>query len=231
MRSALLALASLFLLLPSAVHAQTPPPSATPTPTSGAMALLTSMQKAVSAIPSVHYVLSVKAVDGKKAITMSDRGALSLPAQSVQVSSNTKRRNLKTGRSATEKGQMKVVESRGAWRAGAGSWQCEDLTGTSLSGQILALELQPKSALLVGTATDGTTPVQRLQVKGTLPAWTSNQTDTVTVDIAQGTNLPVSVRFSAATTWGRDREKITVQETYGSYGRPLSISLPKKCRG
>jgi hypothetical protein len=224
MRRRLAVLPIAILLLPAVAHAQTPPPG------SSAMALVTGMQQAVAAT-SLRYNLTVKATDGKKAIDIAESGRLSIPTQSVKVTSTTTRRNLKTGHVATEASQMEVVEPNGAWRTGKASWHCENLSGTNLDSQILALELEPQSAVLTSTATANGVTVERLQVKGKVPAWTQDKVDTVEVDLAQGTELPVSVRFSAKAVWGRDKEKVTVSEVYSDFGKPVTVSLPRQCRG
>jgi hypothetical protein len=81
------------------------------------------------------------------------------------------------------------------------------------------------------TSTLNGVPIWKVTGKAVIAPWTGpTQRDAVEFDIAQSTGLPVQISTHFATHWGQAMAGETLVEHYSSFGAPLSIRLPARCR-
>jgi D-alanyl-D-alanine carboxypeptidase len=130
----------------------------------------------------------------------------------------------------TERSELEAVGSRAAWRVPHLRWQCESVPSTSLNSELLALELKPRSARIVGATTVAAAPATRINVQGTLYTWTGNQIDAVEVDVSQATGLPLRITATVRTRLNGKPATQTLTETYARYGATVKVTVPKACR-
>lgn len=216
---------------PAPAPTSTPVPSGTPAP--GAMATLRQMHAALVAAGTLafHFRTRVVAVE-KRQVDMTTDGIAALTPNSVhQVTTAVYTRlDRSPHTSVMERSELEALGHRAAWRVPHMAWQCESVPVTNLNSQLVALELRPLTAQVVGTDSIAGTPDTRVSARGTLYPWTGNQVDTVEVDVAQATGLPLRITSTFHTRLNGSTAMQSLTETYTKFGAAVRIRVPKACK-
>jgi hypothetical protein len=225
-------LASLLLAGMAPARAQTGGPVATPTPGENGTALLSAMRSAMLAAGTLHAVLDVSGnVPNQVTVSTEVITDVSFKDGALHTSTTSVRTNLVKHTSTSDRSELKLTGSQGAWRVPHMKWQCEKLLPQDVSGDLVAFQARPAAAQIAGTGAVGGVQVWKVVGKAVVAPWTGpKKLDAVEFDIAQGTGLPVQISTRFSTHWGRAMAQETLVERYSNFGAPLSITLPHRCR-
>jgi hypothetical protein len=197
------------------------------------MALLQQMRSAMSAAGTVTFQLDTTVIaKARKKVELTTQGTASFPTSRFHTTTTIVRTRLDRAPQThlSERSELEAVGTHAAWRVPRMSWQCESVPATALNTELVALELRPKSAQVLGTAAIGGIAVTRVGTRAMLYPWSGDQLDNVEVDLAQATGAPVRISATFPTTLDGRAATQTLAETYTRYGAPVQITLPRKCR-
>lgn len=215
-----------------ATSTATPTPSLTPTPMPVGRALIELMRKAMVARRTVR-------VSSTSQSTWTGHSVLSWTWMDMDLQSNTMREVDTTQRArpdapsiaiTVERRELVVSGGEGAARTPGHTWFCEHLKGVRVRNGLIPFQVQSANVTNLGPAKVVGISVWHVRARNAaVSAWSTNDA-TVDLYISRSDNTPVQLMLNTVTRLGGQTEHVKVTETYGRYGKAVTVTMPRECR-